>query len=62
MFLKETRDITTKGRTVAAGKKQRDFISKEYSSSLSISNEAVILSCIIDADNTWDVSVIDTPN
>jgi hypothetical protein len=49
MFLKEKRDGFLKGRTVAGGNKQRD-------------TEAVLLSCIIDAEEGRDVAVIDIPN
>jgi hypothetical protein len=62
MFLKQKRDGKIKGRTVAGGNKQRDFISKEDSSSPTVSIEAVLLSCIIDAEEGRDVAVIDIPN
>jgi hypothetical protein len=62
MFLKQKRDGKIKGRTVAGGNKQRDFISKEDSSSPTVSTEAVLLSCIIDAEEGRDVAVIDIPN
>ena len=62
MFLKQKRTGTIKGRTVAGGNKQRDFISKEEASSPTVATEAVLLSCIIDADERRDVAVIDIPN
>jgi len=62
MFLKQKRDGKVKGRTVAGGNKQRDFISKEESSSPTVSTEAVLLTCIIDAEEGRDVAVIDIPN
>ena len=62
MFLKLKRDGKIKGRTVAGGNKQRDFISKEDSSSPTVATEAVLLSCIIDAQEQRDVVVIDVPN
>ena len=46
-FIKEKRDGTIKGRTVAGGNKQRDFISKEYSILPTVSTKDVIFSCII---------------
>ena len=49
LFLKEKRDGTIKGRTVAGGDKQRGYISKEDSSSPTVASESVLLSCIIDA-------------
>jgi hypothetical protein len=62
MFLKEKRDGSLKGRTVAGGNKQRDYISKEDASSQTVTTEAVLLSCIIDAEEGRDVTVIDIPN
>jgi hypothetical protein len=62
MFLKEKRDGSLKGRTVAGGNKQRDYISKEDASSPTVATEAVLLSCIIDAEEGRDVAVIDIPN
>ena len=62
MFLKEKRDGKIKGRTVAGGNKQRDYISKEDASSPTVSTESVLLSCIIDAEEKRDVAVIDIPN
>ena len=62
MFLKEKRDLKIKGRTVAGGNKQRDYISKEDASSPTVATESVLLSCIIDAEEDRDVAVIDIPN
>jgi hypothetical protein len=62
MFLKEKRDGSLKGRTMAGGNKQRDYISKEDASSPTIATEAVLLSCIIDAKEGRDVAVINIPN
>jgi hypothetical protein len=41
---------------------RRDYISKEYSSSPTVAMESVLLSCIIDAEEEWDVAVVDIPN
>jgi hypothetical protein len=62
MFLKLKRDGKIKGRTVAGGNKQRDYISKEDASSLTVATEAVLLTCIVDAEEGRDVAVIDIPN
>ena len=62
MFLKEKQDGKIKGRTVAGGNKQRDYISKEDASSPTIATELVLLSCIIDAEEGRDVAVVDIPN
>jgi hypothetical protein len=47
---------------VAGGNKQRDYISKEDASLPTVATEAVLLSCIIDAKEASDVTVIDSPN
>ena len=62
MFLKENRDGKIKDVIVAGGNRQRDFIPKEDSSSPAVATKAVILSCIIDAEEKRNVVVIDTPN
>ena len=62
MFLKEKRCGDIKGRTVAGGNKQRDFISKEDASSPTVSTEAVMLTCVVDAEEERDVAIIDIPN
>jgi hypothetical protein len=62
MFLKEKRDGKIKGRTVAGGNKQRDFISKEDASSPTVATESVLLTCIVDAEEGRDVAVVDIPN
>ena len=56
MFLKEKRDGKIKGRTVAGGNKQRDYISKEDASSTTVSTESVLLSCIIDVEEKRGMS------
>ena len=62
MFLKENRYGTIKGRTVEGVNKQRGFITKEYYSSLTVSTESVLLSCIIDSEDKRDFAIIDIPN
>jgi hypothetical protein len=62
MFLKQKRDGKIKGRTVAGGNKQRDYISKEDASSPTVAMGSVLLSCIIDAEREQDVAVVDIPN
>jgi hypothetical protein len=62
MFLKHKRDGNIKGGTVAGGNKQRDFRSKEDASSPTVATEAVLLSCIIDAEEGRYVEVVDIPN
>jgi hypothetical protein len=62
MFLKQKTDGKIKGRTVAGGNKQRDYISKEDASSPTAATESVLLSSIIDAEKERDVAVVDIPN
>jgi hypothetical protein len=62
IFLNEKRDGKIKGRTVARGNKQRDYISEEDASSPTVTTESVLLSCIINAEEERDVTVIDIPN
>jgi hypothetical protein len=47
---------------VAGGNEQRDYISKEDASLPTVATEAILLSCIIDAKEGRDVTVIDIPN
>jgi hypothetical protein len=56
------RDGNIKGRTVAGGNKQRDYISKEDASSPTVTSESVLCSCIIDTEEHRDVAVVDIPN
>jgi hypothetical protein len=49
MFLNEKRDGVIKGRGCADGCKQRAFIEKEQASSPTVSLEALLLTCVIDA-------------
>jgi hypothetical protein len=62
MFLKQKRYGKIKGRTVAGGNNQRDYISKEDASLTKVATESVLLSCIIDAEEERDVTVVDIPN
>ena len=47
---------------MAGGNKQRGYILKEDASSPTVSNEAVMLTCVIDADENRDVAIVDIPN
>ena len=62
MFLKQKRSGEIKGRTVAGGNKQRDYISKEDASSPTVATESVLLTCIVDAEEEREVAVVDIPN
>lgn len=61
MFLKKKRDGSIKGRGCADGRSQRSYISKEESSSPTISTEAVMITCAIEAAESRDVATVDIP-
>jgi len=61
MFLKEKRCGTIKGRGCADGRKQRLYKTKEETSSPTLSNEALFLSCLIDAVERRYSIVCDIP-
>ena len=44
------------------GNKQHDYITKEDVSSPTVTAEAVMLTCVIDAQENKDVAVVDIPN
>ena len=49
MFLKRKRCVKIKGRRCADGRPQRDYMSKQDTASPTVSTEALLLSCVIDA-------------
>ena len=61
MFLKEKRCGRIKGRGCADGRKQRLYKTKEETSSPTVSIEALLLSCMIDAMEKRDVATLDIP-
>jgi hypothetical protein len=61
MFLKEKRDGTIKARGCADGRPQRLYTNKEDASSPTVSIEAMMLSCAIDAKENRYVVVSDIP-
>ena len=62
IFIKKKRTGEVKGRTVAGGNKQRDYIDKEESSSPTVATESVILTSMVDAIEEREIMVIDVPN
>jgi hypothetical protein len=62
IIVEEKRDSTIKARKVIGGNKQRDYITKEDVSSPTVTAEAVMLTCVIDAQENRDVAVVDIPN
>jgi hypothetical protein len=61
MFLKRKRCGKIKGRGCADGRKQRVYIAKEEASSPTVSIEALMISCVIDAKEKRDVATADIP-
>jgi hypothetical protein len=51
-----------KARKVAGGNKQRDFISKENTSSPTVATESVLLTSLVDAQENCDIPIVDIPN
>jgi len=62
MFVVRKRTGETKARVVAGGNLQRGHVTKEESSSPTVSTESVLLTSIIDALEERDVAIIDIPN
>ncbi len=59
IFLTQKRTGENKGRTVAGGNKQRDYIEKEDASSPTVATESVLrLTAIIDAMERRDTAII----
>ena len=62
MFLKlKSDEVTIKGRGCADGRKQQDWISKEDTSSPTMSTEGLMLLCMIDAIEGREVATADIP-
>ena len=61
MFLKEKRDGTIKARGCANGRSQHEYTTKAETSSPTVSLEAMMMSCAIDAKEGRHVAVIDIP-
>jgi hypothetical protein len=62
MFIGQKGAVETKARMVAGENTQRGHVTKEESSSPTVSTEAVLLTLIVDAQEGRDVAVIDIPN
>jgi hypothetical protein len=62
ILVKQKRDGKIYARKVIGGNKQRDYITKEDVRSPTVSTEAVMLTCVIDAVEDRDIAVVDIPN
>ena len=61
MFLKEKRDGNIKGHGCVDGQKQQLWMQKKQTSSPIVSNQALSLSCLIDAKEQRDTATADVP-
>ncbi len=62
IFVEQKRNGTIKACKVIGGNRQHDYITKEDVSSPTVTAEAVMLTCVIDAQEGRDVAVVDIPN
>jgi hypothetical protein len=62
IFVEQKRDGLIKAQKVIGGKKQQDYITKENVSSPTVTAEAVMLTCVIDAQEDRDIAVVGIPN
>ena len=62
MFLKlKSNEVTIKGTECVDGEKQRDWLSKEDTSSPTVSTEGLMILCLIDAIEGQEVETSDIP-
>ena len=61
IFLMHNQGGKIKGQKISEGNKQRTYITKEYSSSPTVSRKSVLLTSIIVANKNRNFAVIDTP-
>jgi hypothetical protein len=62
MLIGQKRTGETKARMVAGGNTQRGHVTKEESSSPTVSSKAFLLTLIVDAREGRDIAVVDIPN
>jgi hypothetical protein len=62
IFVERKQDGVLKAQQVAGGNKQWGYIMKENASSPTVSSEAVMLTCIVDANENREVAIVDIPN
>ena len=60
--IKEKRTGKIKGRSIADGRKQRGYVSKEESSSPTLTLEALVVTTLIDAVEYRGVAIFDVPS
>ena len=62
IFLAEKKSGTIKARHCANGSTQRDYMTREDTSSPTVSTEAVMLTAVIEAEEQRDIATCDIPN
>jgi hypothetical protein len=62
IFVERIQDGALKAQQVAGGNKQWGYILKEDASSRTVSSEAVMLMCVVDANENREVAIVDIPN
>jgi hypothetical protein len=62
MFIVRKQSGETKARLVGSGDKQRDYLSKEDSSSPTAATESMLLTSIVDVAENRNVAIMDIPN
>jgi hypothetical protein len=62
MFNKQKRDNSIKGVRCADDRKQRVYIPKEDAILPAVSTEALMTSCVLDANDGQDVATVHIPN
>ncbi len=61
-FVERKQDGVLKAWQVAGGNNQQGYITKEDASSPTVSSEAVLLMCVVDANENREVAIVDIPN
>jgi hypothetical protein len=62
IFVERKQDGILKSQQVAGSNKQQGYILKEDASSPTVSAEAVMLMCVVDANENRDVAIVNIPN
>jgi hypothetical protein len=60
--VEQKRDGSIKARKVIGGNKQHSYITKDDVNSPTVTAKAVMLTCVIDAQEDRDIAVVDIPN
>ena len=62
MFMKlKIDEVIIKGRGFVDGRKQWDWLSKEDTPSTTVPTEGIMLSCMVDSMEVWDIATSEIP-